>query len=180
VEDNDSPRVTLARLVRPHGLRGEIAAEILTDFPERLTRLKNADLWDGSTPPRPITIRKCWLSQSHGGQAVFLFEGADSIEAAKRLVGLQVQIPLHDRMPLGSAQYYVTDLIGCEVWDDSATLIGRVKDVTTTGTSVLEVETSDGELLIPLAQEICTHIDPASRRIDVKLPQGLRDLNRKS
>jgi 16S rRNA processing protein RimM len=180
VEANDSPRVTLARLVRPHGLRGEVAAEILTDFPERLLRLKNADLWDGRTPPRRVAIRKCWLSQSHGGQAVFHFEGSDSIDDAKRLVGLQVQIPLADRMPLGSGQYYVTDLIGCEVWEERGVLIGRVKDVATTGTSVLEVETSEGELLVPLAEEICVRIDTATRRIDVRLPEGLRELNRKS
>lgn len=180
METEDSPRVTLARLVRPHGLRGEIAAEILTDFPERLPRLKNADLWDGRTPPRRVAIRKCWLSQSHGGQAVFHFEGANSIDDAKKLVGLQVQIPIGDRMPLGSRQYYVTDLIGCEVWEVGGALIGRVNDVATSGTSVLEIETAEGELLIPLAQEICVRIDPAARRIDVILPEGLRDLNRKS
>jgi 16S rRNA processing protein RimM len=180
VEAEDSPRVTLARLVRPHGLRGEIAAEILTDFPERLPRLKNVDLWDGSMPPRRVAIRKCWLSQSHGGQAVFHFDGANSIDDAKKLVGLQVQIPLGDRMPLGSGQYYVTDLIGCEVWEERGALIGRVKDVATSGSSVLEIETAEGELLIPLAEEICVRIDPAARRIDVRLPEGLRELNRKS
>lgn len=179
MEAEDSTRVTLARLVRPHGLRGEIAAEILTDFPERLIRLKAAILWNGRTPPRQAAIRKCWLSQSHGGQAVFHFEGVNSIEDAKKLVGFEVQIPLSERMPLGAGQYYVTDLIGCEVWEEGGGLVGRVKNVTTSGSSVLEIDTEPGELLVPLAQEICVRIDPASRRIDVKLPEGLRELNRK-
>jgi ribosomal 30S subunit maturation factor RimM len=61
-------------------------------------------------------------------------------------------------------------------------LLGGVTDVQSTGegvagTPVLVVETRNGELLIPLAEDICTRIDPAARRIDVRLPEGLRDLN---
>ena len=78
--------VTLARLVRPQGRRGEVAAEILTDFPERLTRLTSVYIWDGKSEPRQIAVRACWLSQSHGGQAIFHFEGFDSINARHTLV----------------------------------------------------------------------------------------------
>jgi len=178
VEPDFSARVTLARLVRPHGLRGEVAAEILTDFPARLPKLKNVHLWDGRNAPRAAAVRSCWLSQSHGGQAIFHFEGADSVDDARRLVGLQVQIPRSERAPLDSGRYYVSDLIGCEVWEEGGGRIGSVKDVTTTGTSVLEIETPQGELLVPLAEAICVRIDTAARRIDVRLPEGLRELNR--
>jgi len=172
--------------LRPHGIRGEVATEILTDFPDRLTRLKSAQLWNGRTePPRSVLVRSCWLSHSRGGQAIFLFEGSNSISDAEKLVGLEVQIPLSERISLPTGSFYVSDLIGCEVYErDSGKRIGQVRDVQfpgeeLKGTPLLEVDSPSGELLIPLAQEICVQIDTAARRIDVVLPEGLRELNRK-
>ena len=170
----------MARILRPHGRRGEVAAEILTDFPERLTRLASAELWNGRSAPRRVQIRSCWLSQSRGGQAIFHFAGSDSITDAEKLAGLEVQIPLSERMPLPSGSYYVTDLIGCEVHERGHGMVGRVRDVQFIGggTPVLAVDSPHGELLIPLAQEICVRIDVAERRIEAVLPEGLRELNR--
>ena len=173
--------VTLARILRPRGLKGEVAAEILTDFPDRLTKMREVWLTDGSRPPRRVALRNCWLSQARGGQVIFHFEGVDSITAAEPLRGLEVQVPLADRVPLPPGRYYISDLIGCEVFERGAS-IGSVRDVQFTGedvsgTPVLVVDTPQGDLLIPLADEICTHIDTAARRIDVALPEGLRDLN---
>ena len=174
--------VTLARILRPRGLKGEVAAEILTDFPDRLTKLREVWLADGVRPPRLIALRSCWLSKARGGQVIFHFEGVDSITAAEPLRGLEVQVPLADRVPLPAGRYYVTDLIGCEVFERGAS-IGTVRDVQFTGedvsgTPVLVVETPQGELLVPLADEICTRIDTAARHIEVALPEGLRELNR--
>ena len=172
--------------MRPHGIRGEVATEILTDFPDRLTRLKSAQLWNSRTePPRSVLVRSCWLSHSRGGQAIFLFEGSNSISDAEKLVGLEIQIPLSERISLPAGTFYVSDLVGCEVYErDSGKRIGQVRDVQfpgeeLKGTPLLEVDSPSGELLIPLAQEICVQIDTAARRIDVVLPEGLRDLNRK-
>lgn len=175
--------VTIARILRPHGRRGEVAAEILTDFPERLTKLKSAQLWSGQgASARRVAIRSCWLSQSRGGQAIFHFENSDSISDAEKLVGLEVQVPLAERMPLPPESYYVTDLIGCEVFEENGAPVGRVRDVQFTGegvagTPLLVLDSARGELLVPLAQEICVRVDTAARRIEVALPEGLRDLN---
>ncbi len=176
-------RVTVARVLRPHGVRGEVAAEILTDFPKRLTCLKSAELWNEKTrAARPVAIRKCWLSHSRGGQAIFHFENSASVSDAKKLVGLQVQIPLAERVALPSGSYYVTDLIGCEVVEKNGGAVGRVREVQFTGEGaarnpILVVDTAQGELLIPLAQEICDRVDIEARRIEVTLPEGLLDLN---
>jgi 16S rRNA processing protein RimM len=176
-------RVTVARVLRPHGVRGEVAAEILTDFPERLTRLKSAELWNGKTESAtPVAIRKCWLSQSRGGQAIFHFDNSGSVADAKKLVGLEVQIPLAERVALPAGSYFVTDLIGCEVYQKNGPQVGIVRDVQFTGEAaarnpILAVDTARGELLIPLAQEICVLVDIKARRIEVVLPAGLSDLN---
>lgn len=182
-EGLSAERVTVARVLRPHGRRGEVAAEILTDFPDRLTRLAAAFLSDAKTAARAVHVRGCWLSQSRGGQAIFHFEGSDSISDAEKLVGLEVQIPIAQRMPLPGGSYYVTDLIGCEVRDGGGRELGRVRDVQftgehTPGTPLLVIDAAEGELLVPLAQEICTRVDLNARRIHVSLPEGLQDLNR--
>lgn len=181
----EAGRVTVARILRPRGLRGEVAAEILTDFPERLPRLATAYLWDGRGTPRETAIRTCWLSQTRGGQAIFHFEGANSITDAQKLVGLQVQIPFAQRIALPAGHHYITDLIGCEVWAFDGARLGSVRDVQPTGedtpgTPLLVVDTPRGELLIPLAQEICPRVDTVARRIEVVLPKGLVELNRES
>jgi 16S rRNA processing protein RimM len=180
-------RVTVARILRPHGRRGEVACEILTDFPERLKNLRAAMLWDSrpASPAeaRPVNVRSCWISQSRGGQAIFHFEGSESISDAEKLMGLDVQITLAERVALPDGRYYVTDLIGCDVFQNDTEAIGRVRDVQFTGegvagTPILVVDSPRGELLIPLAQEICVRVDVAARRIKVVLPEGLLELNR--
>lgn len=180
----------MARLLRPHGRRGEVAAEILTDFPSRLVSLHEVTLRPAENSPkqsgsRRVAVRSCWLSKSRGGQAIFHFEGCDSISDAEKLVGLEVQIPLSDRVKLPAGSYFVTDLIGCEVRQKSGAAIGRVRSVQINGdeirgTPILEIHTPRGEILIPLAQEICVAIDISARRIEVNPPEGLLDLNRNS
>jgi 16S rRNA processing protein RimM len=185
VATSQSQRVTVARVLRPQGRRGEVACEILTDFPERLTRLSSVLLWDGTREPRQVPVRSCWLSQSRGGQAIFHFEGCDSISGAENLVGLEVQIPLADRVQLPRGSYYVTDLIGCQVHTADERLVGFVTDVQFTsnavaGTPILVIDSPRAEVLIPLAEEICTSVDVAAKRIVIAPPEGLLDLNRES
>jgi len=182
-EESFTP-VTLARILRPWGRRGEVAAEILTDFPQRLAAMREARLAAEGKPSRLVKILSCRL---HLGQAVFLFEGTQTISEAETLRGYEVQVPLEERMPAAAGRYYITDLIGCSVWEKGAAEpLGMVQDVQRAGEPllgpaaeawILAVHTTTGELLIPFAAEICTHIDTAGRRIEVRLPEGLRDLN---
>jgi len=176
--------VTLARVLRPWGRRGEVAAEILTDFPQRLAELREVWLAGEQIAPRRAKVNSCRI---HLGQAILHFEGVHTISEAEALRGLEVQVPLEERAPVGLGRYYITDLIGCEVWEErAAAALGLVQDVRRAGEEkrsalpeawFLIVGTPAGELLIPLAAEICTRIDTAARRIDVRLPEGLRELN---
>jgi 16S rRNA processing protein RimM len=173
--------VTLAKILRARGLRGEVAAEILTDFPERLPKLREVWLADGRSAPRLVRVQRCWLSPSRGGQAVFHFADIHSVEDAETLRGLEVQIPIEERARLAAGSYFVSDLVGCEVWEAGASsALGSVRDVEFSGGAapLLVVDTSEGEVLVPLAAEFCVHIDVKGKRIDVILPEGLRDLNR--
>ena len=197
----ETPRwIIVARILRPRGNKGEVAAVLLTDFPERLTKLQEVFVGAvaGKPEPRRIAVKSCWLSQNHRGQAVFHFEGVNSINDAEKFRSLDVLLPFEQRVTLPAGQYFVSDLIGCSVFETPAAspvvssspcslseapaLLGTVSDVQTpgegiSGTPILEVATSQGELLIPLAEDICKRIDITARRIDVVLPDGLRDLN---
>jgi 16S rRNA processing protein RimM len=190
----------VARILRARGNKGEVAAEILTDFPQRLTQLTEVFVGDagGRSEPRRMHVKACWLSQNHSGQAVFHFDGVTTISEAEKFRGCEVLLPLEQRAALPAGQFFVSDLIGCSVFEtpvrppvvasspcslaEAPALLGTVRDVQfpgerLPGTPLLEVETSQGDLLIPLAADICSNIDPAARRIDVVLPEGLRDLN---
>src|SRR5258708_30989316 len=105
--------VTVARILRARGNKGEVAAELLTDFPERLPEIKDMSLRAESGARRSVVLRNFWVHRNHPGQAVFHFEGANSIDDAEKLRGLEVQIPFEQRVELPAGKYFVTDLIGC-------------------------------------------------------------------
>jgi 16S rRNA processing protein RimM len=192
--------VAVAHILRPRGNKGEVAAELLTDFAQRLTELREVFVGDPRrAEPRRLSLQSCWLSQNHRGQAVFHFAGCSSISDAEKFRGLDVLLPIEQRVTLPAGQYFISDLIGCSVFEGARkaspvasspcsistapSLLGSVTDVQFTGegvpgTPVLVVDAREGELLIPLAEDICTSIDTVARRIDVLLPEGLRDLNR--
>jgi len=181
----ENPRFfAVARLLRPRGNKGELAAELLTDFPERLTKLSQVFLSDAknSSAPRLVAVKNCWLSQNHRGQAVFHFENVNSINDAERLRGLDVLLPIEQRVELPTGHYFVNDLVGCSVFELATEALGTVAGVEFPGedfpgTPLLVVDTRRGELLIPLAEDICTRVDVAARRIEVVLPEGLRELD---
>ena len=203
----ENPRfITVARLLKPRGNKGELAAQLLTDFPERLTKLKEVFLSDpkSKAEPRRIAVQNCWLSQNHKGQAVFHFADANTISDAEKLRGQDVLLPIDQRVTLPAGVYFVSDLVGCSVFglpssssplsssacaiNELPALLGTVIDVEFPGedfpgTPLLVVElaapgaTGDRELLIPLAEDICRRIDTTAHRIEVALPEGLLHLN---
>jgi len=188
----------IARVLRPRGNKGEVAAELLTDFPHRLTQLREVYVGHVESGPRLQAVQACWINQNHRGQAVFHFKGFHSISDAEKLRGQEIFLPIEQRVKLPAGLYFVSDLEGCAVFETPAaasgvsyspcfaatapSLLGKVREVQFTGenvagTPLLAVDTTQGELLIPLAEDICTRIDVTARRIDVVLPEGLRDLN---
>jgi 16S rRNA processing protein RimM len=190
--------VQVARILRPRGNKGEVVAELLTDFPERFSNLKQIWCRKDDAEPQVAEFEHFWVDRNHPGMGVFHFAGCRTISEAERLRGYEVLLPLEERVRLPAGKYFVTDLIGCTVFEVSETqsrlaspacaleqvprVLGAVRDVYfpgegVAGTPLLQVETANGELMIPLAEDICTLIEITARRIEVRLPQGLSELN---
>jgi len=160
-------RVIVAGLKRARGIRGELIAIPLTMHPERLEELSDVILMPSG---RAVTVEEVWW---HAGQPVFKFEGIDTMTDADTIAGEQVTIARSERVPLAEGQYYFADLVGCEVFEKGESL-GTVDDyLETGGPLILQI----GELMIPFVPEICHTVDVDQKRIDVTLPEGLRDLN---
>jgi len=173
--------VTIARLMRTRGRRGELSAVSFSSHPERFSRLKRVALVGAEGFPNEIRTYEIEETWEHGARLIFKFKGVDSISEAEKLRGAEVCVPMAERFPLPPDEYYQSDLVGCVVVErKSGRRVGRVVDFLEAGGSgLLEVESVDGgEILIPFTREICVRVDVEGKEIEVDPPEGLLELNR--
>jgi 16S rRNA processing protein RimM len=194
--DSDTNWVVLAHLLRPQGRKGELLAELLTDFPERFDDgcrvfLAKEGFHGTASEARAAEVTGYWLPVGKNqGRVVLKLSGVDSINDAELLSRLDVLVPREQRVALEEEDSnYISDLIGCTVYD-AGDPIGVIDDVqfatTPDGLRRLEerapmlVLSSDNgeELLVPFAKDFLVKIDAQAKRVDMKLPIGLLDVNR--
>ncbi len=169
----------LARLRRPQGRKGEVSADILTDFPERFQERRRLVLLAANGQVRPVELESHWL---HKGGIVLKFAGIDSITQAEALRGLEVAIPREERAPLDADSIYISDLIGCTLYNVAAGVtqtIGKIADVDRESTEVplLVIRQGKEELLIPFAKAYLRKLEASSQRVEMELPEGLLQIN---
>jgi 16S rRNA processing protein RimM len=182
--------VWLAHIRRTQGRKGEVYADILTDFPEKFTERKR--LWLLPEPaaksvhptmdsalPREVELIAHWL---HKGGIVLHFAGVDSISAAETLKGLIVGLPRSERAALAEDEVYTGDLIGCALIDVAGiepVMVGEIDSVDQTAgpVALLVVNGATGEVLIPFAKSFLRSIDLKAKRVEMALPEGLVELN---
>jgi 16S rRNA processing protein RimM len=161
-------------IARTQGRAGEVIVNATTDFPE-LRFAPGASLWGRPPegPPERVTVVAMRL---HLGRPVLALDGVTSIGEAERYAGWELRVP-DERQVLPPHVYYRYDLIGCEVVTAAGERVGVVRTVDGEGGAVrLVVTASGGEVLIPLAQEMCA-VDVGRRRIVVTPPDGLLEVN---
>jgi 16S rRNA processing protein RimM len=196
VPEEPAAWVWLARIRRPQGRKGEVFAEILTDFPDKFAERKQ--LWllpsdvsaqagaaagTGARPaakaPRQVELENHWL---HKGGVVLHFAQVDSISAAELLAGMIVAIPRAERAELDEDAVYVGDLIGCTLVDVAgaeAVAVGAIEDVDQSGGAapLLVVRGAKGEVLVPFAKSYLCKVDLEAKCVEMELPEGLVDLS---
>jgi 16S rRNA processing protein RimM len=167
--------VLVGTIARTHGLRGHVVVNPATDFVEERFR-KGAPLWvRGSDRMEQLVVES---SRLQGGRPVVAFAGYETVDASEPLVGQELRIPEEALHALTEGVYYHHQLVGCRVETRQGEAVGTVQRVGDGASgSLLMVEGPKGEVLIPLAADICVTIDTNARKIVVEPPEGLLDLN---
>jgi 16S rRNA processing protein RimM len=187
--------ILLAHLLRPQGRKGEVLAELFTDFPERFDDQRRVFLaapgFDGEqAEARPAEVVAFWLPLGKNeGRVVLQFAGIDTISDAESIAGKDVIVPHEERLPLDEESVYISELIGCTVYDGTVP-VGIVEDVQFAMSAdggrrlddaapLLAVTSHEGdEILIPFAKAFLVAVDTEEKRIDMNLPEGLVEVNR--
>ena len=178
MERDDWDQMALVgRITRPHGLRGQVIVHPETDFVDERFR-EGAVFWTRSAAgAERLTIVS---SRVQHGRPIVGFEGFARVEDVERLGGLELRVPEAALQPLPPGTYYEHQLVGCEVATTAGEVVGDVAKVEGGGgASRLVMNGPRGEILIPLAADICVEIDVAKRKIRINPPEGLLELNRK-
>lgn len=180
--------ITQARVVRPQGRKGEVLADLLTDFPDRFREQPDMFLRLPGGEPQPIFVEDAWLPTGRSaGRVVLKLRGTDSITDAEKLTGASVEITSDQRISLPDGNFYVNDLVGCQVMN-RGDMVGTVTDMhfpqDPTGKRIDEaaaifvVERANGdEVMIPFANAFIARIDLTNRQIEMDLPNGLLEMN---
>ncbi len=174
-EETRDDLIIVARAVRTRGLKGELVADILTDFPDRFEHISELTGVGSSGERKRLELENYWFQND---RMVLKFAGYDTIESAKALVGYEFGLPEAERVQLSRDEFYDWELEGCLVEDKPGSIIGKVSEVMRTGgVELLVVEDAAGEeILIPMAQAIVVEIDISRKKILIDPPEGLLDL----
>jgi 16S rRNA processing protein RimM len=170
-----SAMALVGRIARAHGIRGQVIVNPETDFPEQ--RFRPGTKVFAKRGPAVDTLTVTTV-RFQNGRPVIGFEGVQTMNDAETLAGLELRVPVEELAALPAGTFYHHDLIGCQVVTNRGEEVGTVEGVEgTAGGSRLVVAGARGEILIPLATEICRTIDVPGKRIVIEPPEGLLDLN---
>ena len=165
--------IVVGQVLRPHGVRGELRIEIITDYPERLWEHEHFYL---ARPDTPDTVARYRIEglRSHKNILLLKLEGCDERTAAERLRGMLVQIPFEKAIPLEEGEYYYFQLIGVSVETESGEWLGRVAEVLDTGANdVYIVHGPRGEMLLPAIENVVLELDLEAGQMIVHLLPGM-------
>jgi 16S rRNA processing protein RimM len=162
--------VTIGRVAKPQGRKGEILVEALSDRPGRFPALRRAWVPGTAQQAREVAVERCW---PHKGRFVLKLAGVDSIDAAEAYRGLELRIPLDDLEPLPPGCFYHHELIGLAAQDEAGRSHGRVEAIWDTGAGapVLVLRGAAGEQLLPLLEGFVKSVDTAAGRIVIAVPE---------
>lgn len=165
----------VGRIARAHGIRGQVIVNLETDFPEERFQ-PGAELFI-ERGGRLETLRLTAV-RFQRERPVLTIDGVETMSEAEALAGQELRVPIERLAPLPQNTFYRHDLIGCRVETVDGREVGTVTGVEgDVGGSRLVIAGARGEVLVPLAAEICRTVDPAGRRIVIAPPEGLLDLN---
>jgi 16S rRNA processing protein RimM len=175
--NSDEPLIVIARAVRTRGLKGELVADLLTDFPDRFADLTELTAVSPSGERSVVALENHWFQNA---RVILKLNGYDTIEAASAWIGYEFAVPEADRVQLAEDEYYDWELEGCRIETTSGEPVGRVKSVLRTGgVNLLDVDgESEGRppSMIPMVKSILVSVDKDRQLIVIDPPDGLLEL----
>ncbi len=163
--------VTIAKIAKTRGLRGELVADLLTDFPERFDNLKKVFAVKPSGETLELEIEKFWFQKA---RIILKFAGFDSIEAAENLRDYEVCVSEAEAVELEADEFFDWQLAECAVETIDGIILGKVSELMRTGgTEILVVKGAEKDYLIPFAETICVEVDIENKLIKIDAPEGL-------
>jgi 16S rRNA processing protein RimM len=170
--------ITVGRVVKTQGRRGEVGVDLLTDFPERFESGRRVFVLATNGDRRELQINDVW---PHKGLLILKFGGVDSMTDAEALLKNEIQVPLSERTKLEAGTWYVSDLIGCAVFE-GAREIGKVANVEFGAGEaplliVREESAGKAEHMIPLTEAFTKRVDTEQKTIELQLPEGILEIN---
>ena len=168
--------ITLARVLKTQGRRGEVAVEVHSDVPDRFVEGMRLFALDANDQRRQLKVEEAW---PHKGQLVLKFEGIDSISEAETLLRCELQVPRAERAELEPGWNYISDLEGCAVFDGGRE-IGRVVGIQFgTGEAPLLIVRGEAKqpYEIPFAEAYLEGVDFGRKEIRMRLPEGMLEIN---
>jgi len=152
-----------------------VAAELHTGSWERFRSGARVYAFAEQNQRQELAVEDAW---PHKGLVVLKFRGVDSISQAEALVGCEIQVPRAERLPLPAGEFYVSDLVGCVIFD-RGTEVGRIADVQfrSGDAPLLVVKAGAKEHLVPFAEAYLARVDVEGRRVDMDLPEGMLELD---
>jgi 16S rRNA processing protein RimM len=165
----------VGRIARAHGIRGQVIVNLETDFPEARFR-PGAELF--TERGGVVNTVRLTTVRFHRDRPVIGIEGVTTMNEAEALAGCELRVPSDQLTALPAGMFYRHDLVGCRVETSDGKAVGTVSGVEgTLAGSRLVIDGARGEILVPLATDICTTIDVGAKRIVIEPPDGLLDLN---
>lgn len=167
-------RIALGAIRKPHGVRGEASVEPWTEF-ERFSEVHDVTLVSpDESRTREVKIE---ATRAHGDRALIKFSGIETPEEMALFRDWTIEIPESEARKPESDEYFLHDLIGLTLVDESGAERGRVIDAYEGGGGVLlEVEQGRRKFEVPFAATICKTIDIAGKRMIVDLPEGIDEI----
>jgi 16S rRNA processing protein RimM len=161
--------LVIGRILAPHGLKGEVEAKMMTDFPDRFGLLKTVYLGEEL---QPVIVEGHRFKKN---RVILKLVDCEDRDEAGTLRGKLIHVPLEEAMPLEEEEYYVYQILGLEVCTTEGEFLGSVDDILFTGSNdVYVVKNDDQELLIPALSDVVVEVDINGGRIKVQLMEGLR------
>lgn len=167
--------LVLGRIMRPHGVRGELRLQVLTDYPERISALETVYIGRDPYDAGSATGFSVLGARRHREQILIRLEGIDSRDDAEAHRGQLLMVALDDAVPLEEGEYYAFQIIGSAVITTEGDNLGSIREIIETGANDVFVVQGGlyGEVLIPDIPEVVLEVNLQTRQVTIALPPGL-------